>query len=241
MGSTSSKTIVNQVSEQVTAISSQIAQKCNNLVNQRQNFNMFVGGDLIGNQISVSQSTDVDFRCAMTSNVQNDLQNQLIAAVQNIAKQQTVPINLQSVVNEAQTNISNSIRNNITLSNIQESYNQIAQGQKTSIVVAGSATGNVIDISQGSKVFAAATTDVLERSGVFNKIKSTADQLSQQRVVTPVGEVVSGVSDTVTGVADSMAKALSNSATVIMFIIVAFIVLVLIGVTIWFVFSGDDE
>lgn len=244
MGSSSSKSVVKSLSEQITQLSSNISQKCNNLTDQRQNFNMFVGGDLVGNQISVSQFTDVDFKCAFSSNVQNDIQNQVLAQIKNLSKAQTLPLSLQRVKNDAETIIENRIRNELTLSNIQESYNQIVQGQKASIVVAGNATGNVIDISQGNKVFAGAVLDVLEKSGVFNTVKNVVDQVQQTRQVTPViGEVVAGVSDTAIGVSGNIAQAMSGTTGIILMIVVGFIVLVLLGVVGWYVlgalFSDD--
>lgn len=246
MGSTSSKTVVNSLSEQVTNIASSVSQQCNNLVNQRQNFNMYVAGDLTGNTITVGQTTDVNFQCASSSNIQLDLQNKIIAAISATAQAQSIPVSLTSVVADAENNITTKIRNNLTLTNIQQSYNQIILNQRTNIVVAGNATGNTIDISQGSKVFAAATLDVLEKAGVFNDIKSTADSVAKSAQVTPViGEIAYGMSNAFGDLFSSG----SNLLTMLFYVVIMIVVVVVLGIGAYYLIPaligafdfGDDE
>lgn len=188
MGGSSSKSVVNQVAEQISNIAISTVQDC--VVTSTQNQNIQIGntGLTLGGTISAKQQTDVSSQCFNDVKKQVDLQNKIIQAISQAVSAQNVALlgSFGSTSSDATTNLTNIIRNNVTMSNIQKSYTAIKQTQTVGITNSGVMIGTNIDLSQGAQIFAAATLQEVDKAGVFNQIQSHIDQQSSSSVTGPL-------------------------------------------------------
>lgn len=209
MGQAKSTSVINSLSEQIFNITSTTVQECLVSVDQTQNNEINLSGTGIGNTVSVSQATEVSSTCLSNTAKQTEIQNNIINALANSAEAKAA---LGSSESDAVTNISNIVRANVTMSNIQRNTNIIKQTQNNKINISGTQIGNTVDISQGAQVFAASTLKSLESSGIFNTIKTDVDNKAKSEGYDP----------------------LAGITTTWIYIIIAFVVLAITGIVLVF-------
>ena len=89
------------------------------------------------------------------------------------------------------------------MSNIQRSYTTIKQNQAASFTNSGVIGFEQVELTQGSKIFAAATLPEVDRAGIFNTIEAYVDQTTTASMENPldfiakaIGAVTSGITST---------------------------------------------
>ena len=104
----------------------------------------------------------------------------------------------------ATTALTNIVRNNITMSNIQRSYSSIKQSQSANFSNSGVIGFESVELTQGAKLFAAATLKEMDTAGIFNTIEAHIDQTSSATMENPldfiakaIGAVTSGITSTI--------------------------------------------
>jgi hypothetical protein len=115
------------------------------------------------------------------------LQNKLINAItqSSAATGQALWPAFGDTVASATTNLTNQIRNTVTMENIQRSYTSIRQTQSVGFENSGVWAFSDVDLSQGSKLFAAATIKELDRADIFNQIENSVAQSAEATVKSP--------------------------------------------------------
>jgi hypothetical protein len=218
MGGSSSKTVVKQLSEAITNVCLSTVQTCEVAATQDQSIDVNNTGFKLWGTYRLEQQSDIKSECFSDIQKQVELQNKLI---QTIAQSSTATgVALMSAFGSsksyAETNLTNIVRNNITMSNIQRSYNIIKQNQSATFNNSGVIAFEQAELTQGSKIFAAAALKEIDRAGIFNTIETYVDQSATADTSSPIslfGSLFSGLG--------------SSLSTVFIFVI--FIALAIIG------------
>jgi len=188
MGSSHSSTVINDLVKSITNISTNIVQDCVVNSTQSQTTSINNSGFTLGQSIGVSQATTISDLCWSSTNLQTKLQNEIINTIQQAAKSNSIALlpTLSGSSSDASTVIKDLITTNVTLSNIQKNYNDIVQKQNTSISNSGLTFLQSIDVTQGAKVFAAATLQTVADTGILNSISQALDQTSTASTNSPL-------------------------------------------------------
>ena len=196
MGGSQSKTVVNQLSEQISNIAMSTVQECSVSATQDQSLDINNSGFLFWGNYRLEQQTEIKTECFSDIRKQIDLQNKIIQAISQATTAQNVGLlgAFGSSKSVAETNLTNIIRNNITMSNIQKSYTAVAQSQTVKFNNSGVMGFTNVELVQGAKLFAAATLQELDRAGIFNTIESHIDQQSTAKVDNPLDFIANAIS-----------------------------------------------
>lgn len=198
MGQTKSKAAVQSLSEQISSIASSTVQSCVVTSEQTQTHDTVNNGWSFWTTVKLNQQTDVSSTCFSDTTKQIDLQNKIISAITNASTAEGVGLvsAFGASKSAAVTNLTARIKNSITMSNIQRSYNSIKQSQSAKYTNNGVAMFTSIELVQGAKLFAAATLKEMDTAGIFNDIGNYVDQQSSAKTSSPL-DVFSGLFDSV--------------------------------------------
>lgn len=229
MGGSESKTTINALSEQITNIASDTVQSCVTTTSQDQLINIVNTGWKLTSNINVEQQTQVSSSCFSDLNKQTELQNKIQNAIAQSSTASGVALisAFGASTADATANLRNRIVNNITMSNIQRNYNEIRQNQQVTYSNAGVIGFDTVNVTQGAKVFAAATLQQLDRAGIFNDIANAIDQKATATTENPL---------------DFIAKIVGSVGSVLMQPIILFILFIaVICLGIVFVMYGGSS
>jgi hypothetical protein len=205
MGGTASSSVINELSQNISNISSSIVQSCEVISTQNQNLNVTNTGFKLFGGYSLTQQTEINNKCFSDAKKQTDLQQQIYNEIAQSATSQGVALlgAFGKDTSTAQANLKRIIQTNITMQNIQKNYNQIKQNQSATFSNSGIVLLETVDLNQGAKVFAAATLSTLDQAKVFDTITGYVDQSSTTKTENPldfigkaIGAFASGVSGT---------------------------------------------
>ncbi len=232
MGGTESKTTVNAISEQISTIASDTVQNCVVNTSQDQLINVSNTGWKLTSNINVEQQTEVSSTCFSDLNKEIELQNKIQNAISQQSSASGVALlsAFGASTSEASANLRTIIKNNVTMSNIQNNYNSIRQNQQVNYSNSGVVVFDTVNVTQGAKVFAAATLQQLDRAGIFNTIQNHVDQSATATTENPL---------------DFLAKLVSSVGGVIMqpfILFIIFICVVFLGISLFAfgVFGGNS-
>lgn len=188
MGGSESKTTVNHISEQISKVAMETVQSCEVSSQQKQKVRIINTGFRFWGSYKVEQQTDISNECFSDVKKQTELQNKVF---QKIAQASTASgVGILSAFgaskSEAETNLRNTIKNSVTMKNIQRSYTEIRQEQEVDVITPGVSIVEKVELTQGAKVFAMATLKELDRAGVFNAITAHIDQKSKAETKSPL-------------------------------------------------------
>jgi hypothetical protein len=211
MGGSSSKTVVKQLSESITNICMTTVQTCESAATQDQSIEVNNTGFKLWGTYRLEQKTDIKSECFSDVQKQAELQNKLIQTIAQSTTATGVALisAFGSSSSSAETNLTNIVRSNVTMSNIQKSYNIIKQNQSAKFSNSGVIVFEQAELTQGSKIFAAAALQEIDKAGIFNTIETHIDQTSSADTSSPIslfGSLFSGLG--------------SNLSTIFMFVIV---------------------
>jgi hypothetical protein len=180
MGSSQSTTTVTELSQTITNIAESVVQNCQVASTQTQNAVINNTGFSIFGNYTTSQATTISDTCFQDTSLQTQLQNQILNAIQQATTSDGSSIMpaFGNTSSSANTNLTNIVKNAVTMKNIQNNYTQIQQSQNVTINNSGVQLVTNLDMSQGSQIFAAATLKALDDAGVFTAIKNQVDQQS---------------------------------------------------------------
>jgi len=202
MGASESKTTINSLSQTISNISMTTVQDCMVSSDQSQTFEMVNTGFSFGGTTRLVQETDVSSRCFSDVSKQTDLQQKLVQAIE----QETDATNtgllgaFGNTTAEAKANLKTIIETNITMSNIQNSYNTIKQTQSVKFRNEGTMLFRDVELVQGGKLFAAAVLKEVDNAGIFSTIEAHVDQKAKSTVDSPfqfVADIVGDVAGTI--------------------------------------------
>lgn len=203
-------------------------QSCEVAASQDQNVKEVNTGIWLWSTVKLEQQSEIRSDCFSSITKQTELQNNLINTISQAASTKGVALldAFSAGGSTASANLQNLVRNNITMSNIQKSYNMIKQSQSVSFENSGIVGFRQVDLTQGSKIFAAATLNELSKSGVFNKIESYLDQTASTEMKNPLDFLVDLVGGITSGITSS---ALMFIFFIILIISAPFILIALVG------------
>lgn len=226
MGGTSSKSEINQLTETISNIAMTNITKCQSSSNQNQNVVIRNTGFRLWTNYKIKQTSTIDSTCAQDTAMQAKLQNDIIAAIGNKSTAEGIAF-LSAFGNtrsEATTNLTNRVRNNVTMSNIMTHYNNISQSQNIESVNEFIWLFDNLEAVQGSEIFAAATLQSVQDADILNQIKTYIDQTSKAKEENPM----QWIADIVGGMAQAV------------LLVVLFIILIIIAM-IWAVRGGASR
>jgi len=206
MGGTSSKTDVSALSETLTNVIMNTMQSCVVSSDQMQDLTVNNTGWKLWGSYNLTQQSEIRSDCFSDVNRQAQLQNNIISTISQASSANNVALlgAFGSTSSEATTNLTNIIRNNITMSNIQTSYNAAKQKQSITFNNSGVIGFESADLVQGSKLFAAATLQQLDRAGVFNSISNYVDQKSSATTENPLDFISKAIGSVANGISSSL-------------------------------------
>lgn len=171
-------------------------QDCEVSSTQTQNVDVNNTGIWFFGKVHLDQQSEIRSDCFSDSNKQAQLQNQLISTITQAVTAQNIALigAFGSSVATASANLNSIIKNNVTMSNIQKSYNSLKQSQSATFNNSGVIGFAAIDLTQGSKLFAAATLQEVDKAGVFNQISNYVDQKSSATMTNPLDFITNAIS-----------------------------------------------
>jgi len=201
MGVSESKAEVKKISEQISNIAMSTAQSCEVASQQDQTLEVNNTGFKLWGSYSMKQQTEIRSDCFSDVNKQMELQNKIIENISNASTAKGVGILGAFAVSKADavTNLTNIVKNNITMSNIQNSYTSIKQNQSAKFNNSGIIGFETVDLTQGGKLFAAATLQEMDKAGIFNTIDSFVASKAEATIENPlkvIADMISSISST---------------------------------------------
>lgn len=220
MGGSESKTAINSLSSAIAEIVAKTVQSCEVSSEQNQSLVINNTGLKLWGSYKMDQQTDISSSCFSDVNKQVEIQNKIIEAITQASSSSNVALlgAFGSSSSEASANLNKIIKNNITMENIQKTYTSIKQNQSLTMNNPGVVVFEEVALTQGSKLFAAATLKELDKAGVFNQISSHIDQKSSAKMDNPL---------------DFIANALGAISASIMLVILL-VIIIIVGI----VFGG---
>lgn len=166
--------------------------------------------DIIGDGNNVSDSGQVQVQqysvsCDQNTQAMADFQNKMADAIQQEAKNQDVAV-LNAFGNsssQVSTNIHNSVKNVLTLENVQAIFNEVNQKQGINIRGNNNIIRNFTQ-EQSLKMVATSAQKVLAQISAVANIVSQLDQKSSNTVENPVSQIIDSVGDAFSKIWDSM-------------------------------------
>jgi hypothetical protein len=188
MGGTESKTVIATLSEVVNNVAMSTVQSCEVDVAQNQSLVVNNTGVKLWGSYKLEQTSEIMASCFSDVSKQAELQNSLIQAISQATSATGLAVldAFGKTKSEAAANLSNTIKNNVTMYNIQRSYNAIKQRQSAVFNNSGIVGYEKGELTQGSKIFAAATLQEMDKAGIFNKIEEHIDQKSTAKTENPL-------------------------------------------------------
>lgn len=195
MGNTKSQSAITNISEQITNVAMESVQDCQTTSTQKQNLDVNNSGFRLFGSYKVEQKTDVKSQCFSDVNRQSALQNNIVNAITQATTSsgQSVWPAFGNTKAKATANVKNIITNNVTMKNIQKTYNALRQKQSAKITNSGVVLFESVDMSQGASVFAAATLQEVANSGIFNQIQTNLDQTTTAKTQSPLEGLFAGL------------------------------------------------
>lgn len=202
MGGSQSRNEITQLSEQLNEVASSTVQNCVADIAQDQSVREVNTGIWFWSEVKLQQESEIKAECFSSITKQTELQNNLINKISQTTSTQGIALldAFSAAGSTASANLTNIIRNKVTMSNIQNSYNAIKQKQSVDFENSGLMVYRQVDLTQGSKIFAAATLNELNKAGIFTTIETYLDQKSSTKLDNPlafltdlVGSIASGV------------------------------------------------
>lgn len=227
MGALTSKTTINKLSEQINNVAKTTVQTCASSAVQTQYRGVVNNGFSFWSSDKMEQTTTLDASCFNDVKRETDLQNKILETIKQAATSENTSFlpAFGKTNAEAELNLKNRIVNNITMKNIQSSYNLIMQTQSAPFLNNGVDILRSSDMKQGADLFAAATLKELDKTGILNDIKSYLDQDASSKNSDPFAALVELFGSIV-------------MAGFVFFIV--FIAIVMLGVGAWY-FLKDDS
>ncbi len=188
MGGSQSTAVVQSISNTISTVAMTTVQTCEVASTQDQTLTVVNTGWRLWGTYKLDQRSEIRTECFSDVTKQAELQTQII----NTISQATTSSNIAVLgafgksTAEAKTNLTNIIKNNVTMSNIQKSYNNIKQSQAASFTNSGVIGFEQVELTQGAKLFAAATLQEVDKAGVFNTIASYVDQSASATMENPL-------------------------------------------------------
>lgn len=206
MGGSSSKATITSLSETINSAVMSTIQSCETTSDQSQNLTVVNEGWKLFGSYRLEQQSDIKASCFSDAQKQTDIQNKIINEIKQASTASSIALlgAFGSSTSDATANLTNIVRNNVTMSNIQQSYIAIKQKQSATFINKGVMGFEQAELVQGSKLFAAATLQEIDKAGIFNTIESYVDQKSTASQENPlefisraIGSVVGGISSTI--------------------------------------------
>lgn len=198
MGQSQSSVTVNQLSKTISTIAMNTVENCQVASTQNQSTTVANSGFTLFGSYTMQQQTTISSTCFQNTALQAQLQNSIIQAIKQAttATGQSIMSAFGSSSSSANTNLTTIIQNSVTMSNIQNNYNAVAQNQTISFTNSGVIGFQQSQLTQGSQIFAASTLKALDDAGVFNTISNSIDQTStaQGASLFDLGSLFSGLS-----------------------------------------------
>lgn len=208
MGGSQSKTVVNSLSQNLNNVIVNTMQSCEVAADQTQSLNETNTGIWLFSSSKLTQQSDISAQCFSDSSKQTQLQNNIINTIAQSATTKGVALldAFATPGSTAMSNLTNIVKNNVTMSNIQKNYTAIRQAQSASFSNSGVMIYRAQDLTQGSQLFAAATLQEMSTAGIFDTISNHLDQTASTTTENPlqfltglVGSITSGITSGITG------------------------------------------
>jgi hypothetical protein len=195
MGGSESKTTVSALSSAISNVAISTVQSCEIAAQQSQSLTVVNTGFKLWGTYKMDQQSDISAECFNDVNKQVELQNKIIETIAQSSSATNVALlgAFGSSTSEAQANLTNIVRNNVTMSNIQRSYTDIKQNQQADFLNTNVVVFEQIELTQGSKIFAAATLKEIDKAGIFNQITSYVDQKSSATMENPLDFIAKAI------------------------------------------------
>lgn len=183
MGTSHSKSVIENVTEIITNIAVSTVQDCEVSSYQTQTMNVRNTGFTFWDSYKVVQSTEITNECFSNTEKEIDLQNKIINEIKQRITSKGISLldAFGKPKQEAEVNLSNLIKTAIKFDNINKTYTRILQEQRTDFSNSGILIFRTAEVIQGSKIFASAVIHELNRVGVFNTIENHIDQELQKK------------------------------------------------------------
>ncbi len=222
MGGSTSKTAIESLSSSITEVAMSTVQNCEVAAQQDQTLVVKNTGFKLWGDYKLEQQSEIKSDCFSDISKQTDLQNKIIDTISQSTSASNVALlgAFGKTNSEASANLTNIIKNNITMSNIQNSYSSIKQNQSATFENSGIVGFENVDLIQGSKLFAAATLKEIDKSGIFNQVEKYVDQTSSSTQTNPLDFI-----------ADAFGAVTSS---IMMWIVLFMIAIIMIGVGIFY-------
>lgn len=230
MGGSQSKAEISQLSQAITNVTMSTVQTCEVSAQQDQSVAVNNTGFKLWGTYKLEQQTEISSDCFSDVNKQAELQNNLINTISQAATAEGVALlsAFGASAADAKTNLTNIIENKVTMNNIQKSYNSIKQKQAATFNNSGVVLFEQVDLTQGGKIFAAATLQELDSAGIFNIIESYLDQRSDAKTENPLDFIANAFG------------AISSTILLVMFFFILIIIAAIIGAIV-FMNSGAEN
>lgn len=198
MGGSASKSATRALSTIISNIAVSSVQDCVASVAQDQSINVVNHGFRLFGSYRLTQQSEIRASCFSDVQKQTTLQNNIIAAVAQSVSTSNVALlgAFGSSHASATLALTNMVRNNVTMANIQRSYDSIKQRQAASFTNYGVIGFERADLIQGAKLFAAATLQEVDKAGVFSAIAAHVDQHTTATMSNPldfIGKAIGAV------------------------------------------------
>lgn len=195
MGGSSSKTAISSLSENINNIAMQTVQDCVVTSDQTQTLTSVNTGIRLFGSTQLEQQTEIRAECFSDVNKQIELQNKVINAISQASSSDNVALlgAFGTSKSEATANLTNIVRSNLTMANIQRTYNQTKQTQNLTFSNSGIELGYDVSATQGARLFALSTLKELDKSGIFNQITQYVDQSSKATMQNPLDFIAKAI------------------------------------------------
>ncbi len=206
MGGSESKTTVESITKNITDVSMDTVQSCEIVASQSQKLNVNNTGLKLWGNYKLEQKTDISQECFNDVRKQTELQNKIMKVIAQATSSNNIAVlgAFGKSKSEATTKLNNTINNTIKMSNIQRTYNEIKQNQEATFNNSGVVLFEKVELTQGAKIFAAATLKQLDNAGVFNTIAEYVDQKSSAKMENPLDFIAKVIGSIGTSIAWSM-------------------------------------
>lgn len=201
MGGSSSKSAVSSLSTTISNIAMSTVQECQISAEQVQTVNVVNTGFKLWGNYTLQQQTDIRSDCFNDIRKQTDMQNKIIDAISQATSADSVALlgAFGTSTADASANLSTIVRNTVTMSNIQRSYNAIRQTQTVNFINSGVTLIETPTLTQGANLFAAATLKEIDSAGIFTRIEKHIDQTTTATQKNPL-DFIAGIINSAGGV-----------------------------------------
>ncbi len=200
MGGSESRTAVESLSSAISNVVISTVQSCEVAATQDQTLVVTNTGFKLWGTYKLDQQSDISASCFSDVNKQTDIQNKIIDTIAQSTSASNIALlgAFGSSSADARAALTNIVKNNITMSNIQNSYTTIKQNQAARFSNSGVIGFEQVELTQGSKLFAAAALQEIDRAGIFNQVASYVDQHSTATMENPL-DFIAKIFGAVTG------------------------------------------